>query len=111
MATTTWNQDVNAGSDWEATINLMNVDKTNRDLTGCTLESKARRHYSSSSFYDIGIEIIDETLGTLKFYLSNTQTTSMNNGKYLYDVELTTTGTSIKERVIQGVITVRPEVT
>ena len=29
MATTTWNQDINAGSDWNAVINLMKKDKIN----------------------------------------------------------------------------------
>jgi len=35
----------------------------------------------------------------------------LKNGKYVYDVELTNTGTGAKERVIEGVFTVRPEVT
>ena len=88
MATTTWNQDINAGSDWNAAINLMKKDNTNRDVRGCTFSSKVKRHYTSAAFQEISIVIENGTLGTLTFNLTDAQTTIMKNGKYLYDVEL-----------------------
>ena len=111
MATSTWNQDINAGSDWEAVINILTPANTNRDITGCTLASKAKRHYTSAAYQDLGIVVNDAVTGAVKFSLTAAQTTIMKNGKYLYDVELTTTATGMVERVIQGVITIRPEVT
>tara|TARA_B110001454_G_C12697318_1_gene425036 strand:+ start:1283 stop:1816 length:534 start_codon:yes stop_codon:yes gene_type:complete len=88
MATTTWNQDINAGSDWNAAINLMKKDNTNRDVRGCNFSSKVKRHYTSAAFQEISIVIKNGTLGTLTFNLTDAQTTIMKNGKYLYDVEL-----------------------
>lgn len=113
MATTTWNQDINAGSDWNAVITLTNSDanKTNRDVRGCTLTSKVKRHYTSAAFQSISITSPNEEQGSLNFNLTDTQTTIMKNGKYLYDVELIgapvltvsdETGTFITDEVITG---------
>ena len=46
--------------------------------------------------------------------LTNTQTTSLKAGRYVYDVELSHTDSAantIIERVLEGVITVTPSVT
>ena len=89
MGATTWNQDINAGSDWNATLELLNDNKSKRDLTGCTLASKAKRHYTSAAYQTIGVEITQPGTGGLKASLTDAQTTIMKSGKYLYDVELT----------------------
>ena len=113
MAATKWNLDLNAGQDWMAAINLLVPDGTaNRDITGHTLESKVRRHHKSvAPIATVTVVVVDAATGSLTLSLSNTQTSLMKNGKYVYDVELTTTSTGVKERVIEGVFTVRAEVT
>ena len=88
MATTTWNQDSNAGSDWKAVIKLKDKDNNSRDIRGCTLTSKTKRHYTSAAYQDIGIEVTSAAIGYMVFTLTDAQTTIMKNGKYLYDVEL-----------------------
>ena len=113
MAATKWNQDINAGQDWMANINLLSADgTTNRDITNHTLASDVRRHNKSvSAITNVNIMILEAATGNITLMLNNTQTSLMKNGKYVYDVELTNTGTGAKERVIEGVFTVRPEVT
>ena len=113
MASTKWNLDLNAGQDWLAAIDLLIADgATNRDITGHTLESKVQRHHKSvAPITTVTVVVVDATQGSLTLSLSNTQTSLLKNGKYVYDVELTNTETGAKERVIEGVITIRAEVT
>jgi len=113
MPATVWNQNVNAGQDWEANLNLLQADgTTNRDITGHTLSSELRRHFKSvSPKASVNIVINDAATGLITLSLTNAQTSLLKNGKYVYDVELTTTATGVKERVIEGVFTVKPEVT
>jgi hypothetical protein len=113
MAATKWNLDLNAGESWKAIINLLMPDGvTNRDLTGHTLESQIRRHAKSASVKTtLTLTVLDEPTGSLQIDLSPTQTSLMKFGKYVYDVELTETATGKVERVIEGVFTIRPEVT
>jgi len=113
MPATKWNQDINAGQDWMANINLLIADGTaNRDITGQTLSSEVRRHFKSvSPKTSVNIMVNDASQGLITLSLTNAQTSLLKNGKYVYDVELTTTATGAKERVIEGVFTVKPEVT
>ena len=49
MASTIWNQNLNAGEDWTASLVLATGAGVARDLTGCTFTSQVRRHYKSVS--------------------------------------------------------------
>ena len=113
MPATVWNQNVNAGQDWMAQIHLLIADGTaNRDITGQTLSSDVKRHFKSvSPKTSVNIMVNDASQGLITLSLSAAQTSLLKNGKYVYDVELTTTATGAKERVIEGVFTVKPEVT
>lgn len=90
MAAVKWNQDLNAGQDWMADINLLNTDGTSRDITGQTFVSQVRRHYKSvSAKENIRCMIVDASIGNIRLMLSPAQTTNLKNGKWLYDVEMT----------------------
>jgi hypothetical protein len=112
MAAVKWNQDINAGQDWLANINILNADATGRDITGHTIDSKVKRHYKSASHKAVlTITVIDAASGNVSLGLSAAQTAILKNGKWLYDVELTKTETGEVDRVIEGYITIRPEIT
>lgn len=113
MAATKWNLDLNAGESWKAIINLLMPDGvTNRDLTGHTLESQLKRHAKSAvAKTSLVLTVLDEATGNIQLELTNTQTSLLKFGKYVYDVELTETATGKVERVIEGIFTIRPEVT
>ena len=112
MALSKWNQDINAGENWMADIILSFSTGVARDLTGHTLTSGIKRHYKSVGHKEtITVNVLDPAAGSIRLSLSNLQTTNLSHGKYLYDLELTEDATGIKERVIEGVITIRPEVT
>jgi hypothetical protein len=112
MASTKWNQDINAGEDWTASLILSYASSVARDLTGFTIDSKIKRHYKSVNTKEtILVTVVDATAGSIKLSLTNTQTSNLKSGKYLYDVELTETSSGSRERVIEGNIQIRPEVT
>ena len=91
MASTKWNQDLNAGENWWADFNLKSGDgSTNRNITDHTLASQIKRHYKSvSTKADFRIKVVDATQGNIQMYLTAAQTSALKFGKWVYDVELT----------------------
>lgn len=89
MAAVIWNQNLNAGQDWMADINLLNTDGSTRNIEDHTLESQVRRHYKSiNAKTSVNLMIANDTLGNVQLSLTNAQTTLLKSGKYVYDVEL-----------------------
>ena len=112
MASTKWNQDINAGEDWTATLILSYANGAARNLTGYTIDSKIKRHYKSVTNKEaIVVTVLDAAAGEIQLKLTNTQTSNLKSGKYLYDVELIKTSDATRERVIEGTMQIRPEVT
>ena len=90
MAAVKWNQDVNAGQDWMADINLVLSNGNMRDITNHTLASQVKRHYKSINIKEnITIMVMNFATGNIRLLLSAAQTSNLKNGKWLYDVELT----------------------
>ena len=113
MAATKWNQDLNAGQDWMANLNLLQPDGvTNRDIRNHTLESKVKRHTKSvAAKLSLRIRVVEAETGNISLMLTAAETTLLKSGKYVYDVELTApntltvkeaTGTFIAGEVITG---------
>lgn len=89
MASTIWNQNLNAGEQWTAELVLATAAGNARDLTGCTFTSQIRRHYKSVLVKEaITVSIINGTAGQMGVSLTNTQTTNLKDGKYVYDIEM-----------------------
>ncbi len=90
MAATKWNQDLNAGENWMADINLKNSAGVNRAIPNHTLASCIKRHYKAVNTKEaMKLEVLNATSGQIKLSLTSTQTTNLKFGKWLYDVELT----------------------
>lgn len=84
------------------------------DLSGYTARLQARPSARSA---DIALDLATGsgiTLGgqdgTVTLTLSATQTAALSPGKYLYDLELESAGGEVT-RLVQGTLTVSPEVT
>ena len=90
MASTKWNQDLNAGENWWADINLKNAAGANRPIPNHTLASCIKRHYKAVTTKEaMKLEVLNAASGQIKLSLTATQTTNLKFGKWLYDVELT----------------------
>ena len=69
-----------------------------------------KRSYYSSSSTSFVVDFVDRYNGVLKISLDNTDTSTLDPRRYVYDIILTSPQ-SIKTRVIEGIIEVTPGVT
>tara|TARA_B100001057_G_C22866467_1_gene956701 strand:+ start:5556 stop:5888 length:333 start_codon:yes stop_codon:yes gene_type:complete len=101
---------VDQGTTFNTSVFVTNDDSSAFDLTGYICTSQLRKSYSSSTATDFTTEIADPpTLGQINLTLSATQTGALEEGRYVYDVEVSKDG--IVTRVIEGLITLSPQVT
>lgn len=102
---------VNAGSDFSQTFTLENTDTNSAyDLTSATVSAQMRKHSGSSTSVDFTTVIVEpQTSGQIVLSLSDTQTSTLKPGRYVYDVVVDQN--SVKSRVVEGMVLVREGVT
>lgn len=101
---------VDAGSNYN---NIVTVSASNGfplDLTGYTVKSQMRKSYSSTTAYAFTSSVYDAVNGKIKLELTAIQSEAIPPGRWLYDVEITSTA-GIKTRVVEGIVTVTPQIT
>lgn len=102
---------VDQGTDYSASIDVTDSDGDATDLTGYTGAGQIRKTYSSTTAVDFTVTVADPaTSGVLNISLTNVQTNAMKAGRYVYDVEITSSG-GIKTRVLEGQLEITPGVT
>jgi hypothetical protein len=102
---------VDQGSDFNAQITIYDDNNAPWDLTGYTGQAKIRKsYYSTNSVNFIVSFAAARNTGTVILELSASQTSSLEQGRYLYDVVLTNSSGK-KTRVIEGIVTINPGVT
>ena len=102
---------IDQGSTFSTTVYVKNDDETAFDLTAHTAAGQIRKSYSTSTKVDFTLEIADPaTLGQINASLTATQTATLEEGRYVYDIEVTSTSGTVT-RVLEGIITVSPQVT
>tara|TARA_Y100001937_G_scaffold18849_1_gene26063 strand:+ start:33380 stop:33718 length:339 start_codon:yes stop_codon:yes gene_type:complete len=105
------NLTVDQGTDFSIAIDVTDSSGTVLDLTGFTAKGQIRRSFNSSTAVDITCTVRSPaTDGILDISLTNAQTNAMKAGRYVYDVEITSSG-GVKDRVLEGQIEVMPGVT
>jgi len=100
---------VDQGTDFSASIELVDADGNIFDLTGYTAFAQMRKNYASSSATDFTLELGDVS-GRILLSLSSTLTEALDPGRYLYDVEIRSSGGTIS-RVVEGIVTITPGIT
>jgi len=105
------NYDMDQGANFAFTIRANDTNGNAIDLSsGYTANAQMRKHYSSNTATTFDTSITGGT-GYISVSLGPTATAAIKAGTYFYDVELQfNNGTSI-QRLVQGMITVYPEVT
>jgi hypothetical protein len=102
---------IDQGTDWSAIIDFKNVNGTPRDFTNYTIAAQMRRGYGSTTYTSFTATIISpQTNGQIKLELSATTSSAMKAGRYVYDVEVTS-ASGKKSRLMEGIVTINPEVT
>lgn len=102
---------VDQGTDFSTTITVTDENGTTQDLTGYTGAGQIRKHYLSENPVDFTLSFgTPRTDGLVTMSLTRTQTANLEAGRYVYDVELTSSGNSTI-RLVEGIVTVTPQVT
>jgi len=111
MASAVSNLLIYQGSDFIIDFTVENDNGTNFNLTGYTVASKIKKHYTSSTETTVTAAVLDPaTSGRIQLSLNNTQTSAMKSGRYVYDVVITSS-TGLKSRVLEGSVSVLEGVT
>jgi len=98
---------IDQGTSFETSINLNDDDGNPIDLTGYTVAGQMRKAYSSQNYVAFTANL---ELGILNLALSSNATNNLAAGRYVYDVELTDQN-GLVTRLLEGIITVTPQVT
>lgn len=101
---------IDQGTTFSADLNLTDDNGDNLDLTGFSANSQMRKWYTSSNSVVFETYINIDT-GQITLSLSANQTNLLTAGRYVYDVEITQTSTNTVSRIVEGIVTVTPQVT
>lgn len=100
---------IDQGTDFSTSINLTDADGLLLDLTSMTAASQIRKSYTSINAASFSVTLANNT-SQLILSMNNAVTSSLTAGRYVYDVELSD-ASNIKTRILEGIVTVTPEVT
>lgn len=104
------NLTIDQGSTFKADIDVTDSDGDALNLSGYTVAGQLRKNYSSSTSTDFTASVTSTSNGTIRISLSATQTNGLKAGRYVYDVEITSS-TGEVTRVLEGQVEVTPGVT
>lgn len=101
---------IDQGSTFSVDLNLTDDNGDALDLAQYSATSQLRKWYTSVSFVPFTTSV-NALAGTVTLSLTACQTANLTAGRYVYDVELTENYTNTISRIIEGIVTVTPNVT
>ena len=105
---------IDQGANFSSDITVKDANGNAFDLTGYTTEAKMAKGYASTRTRTTITSAVasDATTGVVSLTLTAAQTAASDAPeRYVYDVEITQTSTGTVTRVIEGIISTRPNVT
>jgi len=100
---------IDQGTTFSTDLYLTDTDGSPLLLNGYTASSQMRKWYTSSSTTAAFTTYVNTSSSFITLSLSSTLTNNISAGRYVYDVEITN-GTTVS-RVVEGIVTVTPQVT
>ena len=101
---------IDQGTTYTVTISVTDDTGSARNLTGYTGRAQLKRSYYTNTNTAFTVTIDNPSEGEIDLSLTATQTSALKAGRYVYDVELVS-NTNTVERVVEGIVTIYPEVT
>ena len=104
------NLQIDQGATFTSDVTVKDANGNAFDLTGYTARAKLAKGYQSTKTrQDITTTIASATEGKVTLSLTADQTTALEDTRYVYDLEIVSG--VVVTRVIEGIISVRPQVT
>lgn len=101
---------IDQGSTYSVEIQLSDQNGDPLDLNGYAANAQIRKWYSSSTPAAVFNANINSYSSSITLTLTANQTSNLVAGRYVYDVETTSPANTIS-RLVEGIITVTPQVT
>ena len=101
---------IDQGTDFSVTVDVTDSAGDVLDLSNYTASAQIRKTYGSSNVSATFTTSISELAGQVTLSLNDTQTTGLESGRYVYDLNITSAGGQTT-RVIEGQAIVTPGVT
>ena len=101
---------IDQGTDFSVTVDVTDSAGEILELSGYTASAQIRKTYSSSSVSATFSTSISELSGQVTLSLTDTQTSAIEAGRYVYDLNISSGG-GTTTRVIEGQAIVTPGVT
>ena len=104
---------IDQGTTFSSNVTLAGNDGAAFDLTGHSEEAKMAKGYESTKTrITMTTSVAYPATGIISLSLTSAQTSALDApSRYVYDVEVTNNTSNVVTRVIEGIITVRPNVT
>lgn len=100
---------IDQGSTFSTDLNLTDENGDALSLAGYSANSQIRKWYTSSNAAATFTASVNTTSAVITLSLTANQTSNLDSGRYVYDVEITD-GSTVS-RIVEGIITVTPQVT
>ena len=101
---------IDQGATFTTTVTVTDSNGDAVNLSGYSVAAQIRKTFLSSSATAFTASISNASAGEITISLTDSQTTSLESGRYVYDVLITASG-GTKTRVVEGQVTVNPSVT
>jgi hypothetical protein len=101
---------IDQGSTFSVELDLTDDNGDALNLVGFSANAQMRKWYTSTNATTFSTSV-NVYSGQISLTLSANQTGALTAGRYVYDVELTDTSSNAVSRVVEGIVTVTPQVT
>ena len=103
---------IDQGTSFSSDVTVKDLNANAFDLTGYTAAAKMAKGYESTKTRSTITATISSSPGTglVDLTMTASETSALSSGRYVYDLEITQTSSGNVTRVIEGIITVTPQV-
>ena len=104
---------IDQGTTFSLTVTVSDANVNPLNLTGYTVRAQMRKSYGATSYTAFAVIVgSPPTAGEVIISLTAAQTTGLKAGRYVYDIEIVSPAPdSVVSRVLEGIVTITPEVT
>lgn len=100
------------GTDFSYQIDLNNDDGTPVNVATYIFTSSIRKsYYSSAVTANMTVTIVSAANGNVQLSMNAATTSNIRPGRYLYDLKMRDNTANVTSRVIEGIITIYPQIT